>query len=434
MTTLHPRLSKAAIELVKSFEGLRRTAARLPGGGWTIGYGHTLSAREGAEVTADQAEALLLYDLDKTARQVDVLVTTGMNANQFSALIAFAFNIGLENFRDSAVLRLVNAASFLQAAAAIELWRRADVGGDPVLVDGLVRRRAAEKALFLTPPEGFKPVSTPVLRAALDSQGDDLSAAADLWVSLDGPQASIEHSESPGAATTQAIRNVAARLHALFPDEDAAEAPPAIPGADALVEEPDLVEAIEQEPELEAPPAFEPEPEVEEELPPVAAPVPRVPELYVVNEPAPEPKAANESEPEPDRAPEVDAEPEPPPPPGEALELGSLGRAASVAQDDEPLFQSVRRSLPLATEKPATVKAPAEAGRGVTVPSVNAPVVLLVGLAGAVMFVGSLAAMVYGKATLSNLVIGLLGVICMAPAGLKLLMGWFGQQGPDQKA
>jgi lysozyme len=442
MTTLHPRLTKAAIELVKSFEGLRPKAARLPGGGWTIGYGHTLSAREGAEVTAKEAEALLLYDLDKTARAVDALIATGTNANQFAALTAFAFNIGLENFKASAVLRLVNQAAFLQAAAAIELWRRADLGGDPVLVDGLVRRRAAEKALFLTPPEGFKPVSTPVLRAALDAQPEaDLAGAADLWVSLEGDEALVERTEAPGAATTEAIRAVTARLSALFPDEDAAEATPAIPGADALTPEPQQQPQPEPEPEPELQPEPEPEPvaevaaETEPEPEPEPEPAPEPANEFApitVAPPAPElvlAPAPAYDEPEPESAPV----PAPPPPPAEDEAPPRLFQPETyVPYDDQELpevFQ--RRPSALAAEDAETVYAPVAAQPA---PSLHAPVTLLVGLGGVVMFVGSLAAMVYGKATLTNLVIGLLGVVCMAPAGLKLLLKLFGERGPDQDA
>src|SRR5687768_2327753 len=94
----HPRLSKSGVELVKRFEGLRRTAAQLPAGGWTIGYGHTVSARQGAEVSPEDAEALLLYDLGRTAKAVDAAVFTPLNQNQYDALIAFAFNVGIDNF------------------------------------------------------------------------------------------------------------------------------------------------------------------------------------------------------------------------------------------------------------------------------------------------------------------------------------------------
>ena len=56
MTPRH-QVSRTAIELIKRFEGYRRKAAQLPDGRWTIGYGHTLTAREGAEVSEANAEA-----------------------------------------------------------------------------------------------------------------------------------------------------------------------------------------------------------------------------------------------------------------------------------------------------------------------------------------------------------------------------------------
>ncbi|MDB5446740.1 MAG: lysozyme family protein, partial [Phenylobacterium sp.] len=149
-----PRLqvSRAAIELIERFEGYRRKAARLPDGRWTIGYGHTLTAREGAEVSEADAEALLLYDLIGVAHSVDELTYAPLTQNQFDALCAFAFSVGPDAFRGSDVLKRVNEGAFTQAAFALELWRKAEFEGERIVIDALVRRRAAEKLLFLTPP------------------------------------------------------------------------------------------------------------------------------------------------------------------------------------------------------------------------------------------------------------------------------------------
>jgi lysozyme len=68
------QVSRTAIELIKRFEGYRQKAARLPDGRWTIGYGHTASAREGAQVSEADAEALLRYDLMGVAQTVRELV------------------------------------------------------------------------------------------------------------------------------------------------------------------------------------------------------------------------------------------------------------------------------------------------------------------------------------------------------------------------
>src|SRR5512143_1678502 len=99
------RVSRAAIELIARFEGYRRKAAQLPDGRWTIGYGHTLTARQGVEVSEADAEALLFYDLLAVTDAVHDQVHAPLNKHQFDALCAFAFNIGLENFARSGVLR-----------------------------------------------------------------------------------------------------------------------------------------------------------------------------------------------------------------------------------------------------------------------------------------------------------------------------------------
>jgi lysozyme len=119
-------------------------------------------------VTQREAEALLYYDLSKAALEVEARCFAPLSTAQFEALTAFAFNIGHENFRTSAVLALVNEGRLLEAAEAMEAWRQADVEGRRLVMDALVRRRAAEKALFLQPPEGFAPVPTPAHPVLLD--------------------------------------------------------------------------------------------------------------------------------------------------------------------------------------------------------------------------------------------------------------------------
>src|SRR4051794_19969291 len=102
------RVSRTAIELIKRFEGYRQKAAQLPDGRWTIGHGHTLTAREGTEVSPDDAEALLIYDLIAVSHEVNEQVFTPLTNNQFDALCSFAFNIGLDTFRQSQVLKRLN--------------------------------------------------------------------------------------------------------------------------------------------------------------------------------------------------------------------------------------------------------------------------------------------------------------------------------------
>lgn len=173
---MKPRLqiSRAAIDMIKRFEGCRRTAARTPDGGWVIGHGHTRTARAGAEVSQADAEALLIYDLIGVAHAVNEHTFTPLSQNQFDALCSFVFSIGAEAFRGSAVLGRLNEGAHLQAACAMELWRRAEVAGEHPVVDALVRRRAAEKALFLTPAGPWVAAPSAILRPGLDMDVDGL--------------------------------------------------------------------------------------------------------------------------------------------------------------------------------------------------------------------------------------------------------------------
>lgn len=228
------QVSRAAVDLIKRFEGYRMKAAQLPDGRWTIGYGHTLTARGGATVSEKDAEALLLYDLISVAHAVNEQTYAPLNQNQFDALVCFAFNIGLDNFVRSGVLRRINEGSLLQAACAMEMWRKADFEGERIVIDALVRRRSAEKALFLTPPDGvWVAAPSPILRPKVDY---DASCAvpkqtpAAVMARFEGDRATVEREEgTPLAlvvpddevptASEQASAAVSARLEAILPDE-----------------------------------------------------------------------------------------------------------------------------------------------------------------------------------------------------------------------
>ena len=94
-----------------------------------------------------QAEDLLRNDLHATSIPVEGLVRVSVTDNQFAALVSFAFNVGVNNLRNSTLLRKVNAGDFAGAALEFGKWNKA---GGRVLA-GLTRRRAAEATLFQTP-------------------------------------------------------------------------------------------------------------------------------------------------------------------------------------------------------------------------------------------------------------------------------------------
>lgn len=163
------RTSPAGIDLIMRFEGFRETSAELPSGGYVIGYGHTTHAKARQRITEDDARTLLKgHDLPPIEKAIMARTLAPLSQNEFDALVAFAFNIGLENFLESDVFALVNSGAKLNAAEAMASWRKARVDGRVIVVDALVRRRAAERALFLEVPGGPTPAPTPLVRPVLD--------------------------------------------------------------------------------------------------------------------------------------------------------------------------------------------------------------------------------------------------------------------------
>lgn len=169
--TLPLRTSRSGLEFIKSFEGFRARAARLPDGRWTIGHGHVRSAREGVRISRADAEALLIFDLQRVEEEIEPLILAPLNANQFDALVSFVYNISPGQFRESDVLRRLDAGDYLGAAKAMEAWSSARVNGRLIKVDALVRRRAAEVALFLEPVDGRIPAPTPFYPPEADLSG-----------------------------------------------------------------------------------------------------------------------------------------------------------------------------------------------------------------------------------------------------------------------
>ncbi len=197
------QVSRAALELIKRFEGYRRQAASLPDGRWTIGYGHTQTARQGAEVSEADAEALLIYDLMKVTAAVEDAVFAPLTQGQFDVLVAFASNVGIDSFRGSELLRRINEGEPLRAAAAFDVWRKAEFEGERIVVDALVRRRAAEKALFLS-TEGPTPAPTSLLRPEVDEDLADLAPreVVEILPSLEGDAVTGRRAE-PGETLSE---------------------------------------------------------------------------------------------------------------------------------------------------------------------------------------------------------------------------------------
>lgn len=141
-----PTLNQATLDLIKEYEGIRLTAYRDPVGVWTIGYGHTKGVKKGQVITQEEANQLLKDDLKEAQAGVERLVTVKLTDNQYGALVSFVFNLGAGALARSTLLRELNQKDYESAAGQFKHWVNA--GGKRL--NGLVRRRDAERKLFLT--------------------------------------------------------------------------------------------------------------------------------------------------------------------------------------------------------------------------------------------------------------------------------------------
>lgn len=144
------KTSSSGINLIKSFEGKRLKAYDDGVGVWTIGFGtikypNGVRVKKGDTCTEEQAETYLKNDLVKFENAINRLVKVLLTQNQFDALASFTYNLGETNLSTSTLLKKLNAKDYKGAADQFERWNKA--GGK--VMNGLTRRRKAEKELFL---------------------------------------------------------------------------------------------------------------------------------------------------------------------------------------------------------------------------------------------------------------------------------------------
>ena len=146
-------VNKATLDLLKSFEGYRGTTYLDSAGVPTIGWGTTAAAGVGITpyvgltINETQAEEYLLAAIAKFEAQIRPHVGMSPNENEWGAMVSLAYNIGPGAFINSTLLRKWNLGDKRGAADQFLVWTKA--GGKTL--NGLVRRRQAERALFLTP-------------------------------------------------------------------------------------------------------------------------------------------------------------------------------------------------------------------------------------------------------------------------------------------
>ena len=138
------KISQEGLSLIKKFEGCRLEAYYCSGGVLTIGYGHTGGVKESDTITQEEAEKLLRADVFKFEEYVEDNVMVELDQGQFDALVAWTFNLGPGNLRESTMLKKLNNQEYESVPFEMRRWNKA--GGKTL--DGLIRRREAESLLF----------------------------------------------------------------------------------------------------------------------------------------------------------------------------------------------------------------------------------------------------------------------------------------------
>ena len=138
------KINAEGLALIKQWEGCKFEAYRDVGGVWTIGYGHTRTAKQGMVITEAEADRLLQQDLAVFEAEVARAVDVDLTDNQFAALVSWSYNIGVGAMRRSSLIRKLNAGEYDAVPSELARWNK--VQGK--VVKGLSNRRAAEAGLW----------------------------------------------------------------------------------------------------------------------------------------------------------------------------------------------------------------------------------------------------------------------------------------------
>lgn len=146
------KISKLGLELIEYFEGCELKAYQDTGNVWTIGIGSTIvdgkPVKKGMTCTRQQAYEYLVEHLNKhVTPYIEKFVDVPLNQNQFDAISSFIYNLGAGSFQKSTLLKKLNAGDYNGAADEFLKW----VKDNGKTLDGLVKRRTAERKLFLAP-------------------------------------------------------------------------------------------------------------------------------------------------------------------------------------------------------------------------------------------------------------------------------------------
>jgi lysozyme len=144
------RTSHAGINEIKKLEGFSAVPYRDSANYPTIGYGHKIKSNEYFErITEQQATQILKQDLSIAEKTIRNDVVVPLSRNQFDALVLFVFNVGVNAFKDSTLLKLLNEGDYIGAARQFGQWVYITIDGRKEISEGLIVRRDREYNLFI---------------------------------------------------------------------------------------------------------------------------------------------------------------------------------------------------------------------------------------------------------------------------------------------
>jgi lysozyme len=139
------KMSDKGLEFLQDIEGCSYTAYKDTGGVLTIGVGHTgPEVVEGLRIDDLQVLAWLKDDTQEAEDAINEIVKVPLTQNQFDALVSFVFNVGVDAFKKSTMLRLLNGGDYTGAMNQFKRWNM-DNGR---VIAGLTKRRTLEASLF----------------------------------------------------------------------------------------------------------------------------------------------------------------------------------------------------------------------------------------------------------------------------------------------
>jgi len=127
------------VDQLKRDEGLRLKAYRCTAGVLTIGYGHTGDVKESDEITAHQAEVILLVDIDKHKKELDAKLPWAhiLDDARYGVLLNMAFNLGIPGL-----------LKFKNTLKNVELGKYSDAGAG--MMDSLWAKQVGNRAKRLS--------------------------------------------------------------------------------------------------------------------------------------------------------------------------------------------------------------------------------------------------------------------------------------------